>query len=133
VDALAWLADDLLKRYGLQVTTASTGEPVPLNDALAGFVFRAVRELLMNVQQHAETSTANVLLRWSPDELEIEVRDQGVGFDADGENEAAPTGVGLFGVRERLGRLGGSVRVESEPGRGTRVFLIVPLARDAGR
>lgn len=129
-DALAWLADDLLRRYRLRVTTASTGEAVYLNDAMAGFVFRAIRELLMNVQQHAGTATASVSLHWSSQELEIEVRDHGVGFSTEAMDEVTRTGVGLFGVREHLARFGGSMRIESQPSRGTRVVLNVPLLEE---
>jgi signal transduction histidine kinase len=66
---------------------------------------------------------ADVRFAWRDRRVEITVEDDGVGFDA-----ATPTsGYGLFSVRERLNRLGGSMEIESSPGQGARIVLVAPL------
>jgi signal transduction histidine kinase len=90
------------------------------------FLFRTVHELLLNVVKHAGTNTVAVRLDVTPARrLRIELRDRGRGFDPDAD---APRGLGLFRVRERAATFGGSLRVVSAPGAGTRVSLTVPLA-----
>jgi two-component system CheB/CheR fusion protein len=127
-EALGWLVEDVQKRYGMQVALEHDGVHKPLDDAVAWVVFRAVRELLVNIFKHAKTPEAKVSLRARGSDLELEVEDQGVGFDATiGAGSPGKAGFGLFSVREQIARLGGTVDVASEPGRGTRVSLRVGL------
>jgi len=88
-----------------------------------------VRELLINVVKHAQASTASVSLSVKDGRLRLEVRDDGVGFDAAQSVEPSATGggFGLFSIRERLAYLGGTVAIRSSPGRGTRVTVVAPL------
>jgi signal transduction histidine kinase len=89
-------------------------------------VFRAVRELLMNVLLHARTTQAAVTLHRDGGALEVRVEDAGVGFDsADGRSPWALGGSGLLRVREQIARLGGTVDVVSTPGMGTHVTMRV--------
>ena len=100
----------------------------PLSDGTAGLLFRAVRELLGNVLKHAQTLSAKVVLRRSGDQVEIAVEDHGVGFDPHATVPSpAQGGFGLFSVREQIHRLGGTMEIASELGRGTRVTLRLPL------
>jgi PAS domain S-box-containing protein len=127
-EALSWLAEDLAKRWGIDIVLDTDRAAKPLGDATAALVFRAVRELLTNVLKHAHVPAAKVSLRRSGDDIEIDVEDQGVGFDLD----AAPArvgqgGFGLFNVREQISRLGGTIEVESIAQKGTRVSLRLPL------
>jgi signal transduction histidine kinase len=104
----------------------------PLEDAAAGVVFRAVRELLSNVLKHARAPSAKVSLRRSGNQLEIDVEDQGVGFDPETVTASATNGgFGLFSVREQINRLGGTMEVASRQGRGTSVSLRLPLKLEA--
>jgi two-component system CheB/CheR fusion protein len=128
--ALSWLAEDLGKRSGIHIESSDDGAPKPLDDATAGLLFRAVRELLTNVLKHARASTAKVSLRRARDQLEIDVEDDGVGFDAEAAPTPAVRGFGLFSVREQISRLGGTLEVVSHPNSGTRVSLRLPLTFD---
>lgn len=86
--------------------------------------FNAVRELLMNVVKHAGTGQAELKLeREGHDHLRITVADRGIGFNPD----LLTGGTGLSGIRRRLGMLGGSLRIESQPGRGSMAILTAPL------
>jgi signal transduction histidine kinase len=126
-DALCWLAEDLRNRSEIQIEIKDDGLPKPLGDETAGVLFRAVRELLTNVVKHAQTAVASVSLRRTHDQLQIDVEDQGVGFDASAAPAPSASGFGLFSVREQMSRLGGSLEVESHEGAGTRVSLRLPL------
>lgn len=125
--ALSWLAEDLGKRWGLQIDVQDDGNEEPLSDATAALAFRAVRELLTNVLKHAQTPAAEISLQRKEGQLEVSVRDRGVGFNLATLDARPQSGFGLFSVREQIGRLGGSVEVVSALGQGTRVTLRLPL------
>jgi signal transduction histidine kinase len=68
----------------------------------------------------------SLVLQWSPSQAVVVVEDDGVGFDA--ESTTAPTGrLGLVGMRERVALVGGTLTIESSPGRGTTIIACVPL------
>jgi signal transduction histidine kinase len=120
------LAAELGKRDGLQVALHVEGEKrLPARHELA--LFRIVQEALNNVIKHARTGSATVRLRFVDDSVLLDVEDQGIGFDAERLGRGLPT-LGLTGMRERIELLGGTFRVESAPGAGTRVRAKVPIA-----
>jgi len=127
-EALGWLALDVEKRHGVKLEISDDSELKPMDDAAKAIVFRAVRELVMNVLKHAKTPAAKVSLRRIDDQLHIDVEDRGVGFDTD-TLTGRPTdrGFGLLSVREQIARLGGTLDVVSAPQRGTLVSVCVPL------
>ncbi len=131
-EAFAWLAEDMEKRYGIKIEVADDGASKPLDDASKGIVFRAVRELLMNVLKHAKTPTAKVSLRRTDDHCRIDVEDRGAGFAPDATNEpGSGERFGLLSVRSQIARLGGRLDVESAPGRGTVASVQIPLQSSA--
>lgn len=87
-------------------------------------VYRVFQEGLTNVARHARAQHVSVSMRVDGDLLRLELRDDGCGFDT-----AAPGGnaLGLLSMRERAREIGGELRIESEPGRGTALKLTVPL------
>ncbi len=86
-------------------------------------VYRFVQEALTNIAKHSEAQNAQVSLRIEEGELVAEVTDDGAGFDA----EAATSGFGLAGMRERIYLAGGEMVVDSRPGEGTTVTARVPV------
>jgi signal transduction histidine kinase len=91
-------------------------------------IYRLVQEALNNVAKHAGAARARLQISSSEDRLAVLVSDDGRGFDP-----AAETGgFGLAGMRERVELAGGELRIESMPGRGTRVMASVPLAARGG-
>ena len=125
-----WLAEKLYDEYGLRVAYDNRGLPDTMVDEMKAFLFRALRELLMNVVKHAGTDRAKVVSSFSDKRfLRLSVIDHGKGFDAGeisftGWNE---TSFGLFSLKERLKSLGGHTEIRSIQGRGTRVTLVVPV------
>lgn len=89
-------------------------------------VYRIVQEALTNVARHAGIARAEVRLSASARAFKVVVEDRGTGFDAGTVGHSAPS-AGLSGMRERASLLGGSVEIDSLPGRGTRVSASLPL------
>jgi signal transduction histidine kinase len=88
-----------------------------------------VQEALANAARHSGAPLARVVLAAKDGVLRVVVDDEGHGFDP---ADMRATGLGLAGMRERAALLGAHLRVESAPGRGTRVALEVPLTRSSG-
>jgi len=130
VPALEWLAEELQRAYGLKVNVSDDGQPKPLGQASSNTLFRAVRELLLNVHKHAKIGKADLDISVVNDRLLLSVSDRGIGFDA--AKAAIPSaagGFGLFSVRERIGYIGGEMHIDSSPDDGTVVVLSLPLER----
>ncbi|MCX7170411.1 MAG: PAS domain S-box protein [Proteobacteria bacterium] len=129
VPALEWLADEMLRSFRLRVSVNDDGLPKPLDEHELKAVFRATRELLINVAKHARADSAEVEATRGEDHLVLSVADSGIGFDV--RNTTVPSakgGYGLFSVRERIDFMGGNVQIDSSPGNGTVVVMTVPLA-----
>ena len=89
-------------------------------------VFRIVQEALGNSAKHARARQAKVTLGVADDRLEVEIHDDGRGFE-DPDPDTDRVGLGLSGMLDRAHHAGGTLRVDSRPGEGTRVTLSVPI------
>lgn len=127
--ALAGLAEETQKRYGISCAFVDDKQPKPLADQTKVALFRAVRELLMNVVKHAAAKRVEVSIEQLGSHLRIRVHDDGVGFvvPTEGFHAKREGGFGLFSIQERLARLGGELRLISTPGAGTTATLETPL------
>jgi PAS domain S-box-containing protein len=109
------------EHYGIEVRARlGLKRRLPLDVETA--VYRVVQEALTNVAKYADVTEVDLAVDATDDGVTVVVEDRGVGFDA----SAASHGVGLFGMEERAKAVGGTLRVASAPGAGTRVELIVP-------
>ena len=120
--------DSLLEeigRAGLPVELHVAGERVPLPRGIDLSAYRIVQEGLTNALKHARASNADVTLRYAPDELQIEVRDDGAG----GAKSDGP-GYGLVGVRERVKIYGGEMSVGAATGGGFILSTRLPISGD---
>jgi signal transduction histidine kinase len=128
----AWLTDQIQEKHGIATEFQDDEQPKPLDDDVRVFLFRDVRELLINVVKHAQAKKVKVSIRKVGSEMYVSVEDDGRGFDL--EKIAATAvregGFGLFSIRERLEQLGGRLEIESAPGCGTKATLIVPLKQE---
>lgn len=130
--ALDWLAETVERDYGVRVDCRFPSHPVALDEVPRVVLFQCVRELVVNACRHARVDTVQVRLRRSSDTVSVTVSDEGVGMDLARLRRPDQTrGFGLFSTRERIGDLGGSFSIESEPGRGLRVELTLPVSPDA--
>lgn len=100
--------------------------PDGIPPAIQGIVMKNVAEALSNVEKHARATRVAVLAEESDGGIRVQVRDDGTGFVV-AESIRTPGHIGLVAVRERAQLAGGWCRVESEPGRGTRLEFWVPL------
>jgi signal transduction histidine kinase len=88
-------------------------------------LLRIAQEAVANALKHGRPRQVNIELRYTAKSVCLNVIDDGCGFSA---NQAAPSGhFGLLDMRERAHSMGSDMGVESEPGRGTRISLEVPL------
>jgi PAS domain S-box-containing protein len=129
--AIEVLAEGFRRTHGIEVSVQDDGAPDRAGDESRYLLFRCVRELMMNVVKHARATRAELVLGSDNGGVRIVVADNGAGFDA-AQAGLKEGGFGLFTIRERMQRLGGSCEIESAPGRGTRVTLRVPI-RDGAR
>ncbi len=112
----------------LQIEFTTQGEPYALPAEMCQQIFGLVGEGLNNVEKHAQAQHVQIPLVWSDDSLCISVVDDGEGFFA----ASAPSQEGHYGLlmmRERVEALGGTLTLESSPGKGTRLSLRIPLQR----
>jgi PAS domain S-box-containing protein len=104
---------------GLEVSSDLTGLPLPIEDAL----YRITQEAVHNTVKHAHAHAVSVRVDRMSGSVRLEISDDGAGF----EHGAEGKGLGLTGMADRAARLGGSVDVDSAPGRGTRVRVRIPV------
>ncbi len=126
--AVQLLRDDLLHRYGLEIslTWPQAAFPIPL--ALAVTVYRFFQEALLNVVKHADVDAAAAGLQVDEHQVVAVVSDAGQGFSTASRPAAGPGGrhVGLGLLRERARLAGGWLQVQSRPGGGTSLTLRLP-------
>jgi len=123
--AIEWLAADFSKRGAIRCRLDAGGSFV-LPELQSTAVFRVVQESLTNVTRHSQAREVVISTQCSGQQLQIVVRDDGIGFDTVAVGKGQ--GFGLFGMRERLLALGGRLRIASAPGQGTTVTIKLPLA-----
>ena len=121
-DALASVAERWSALNGIpaQVTTTGTARPVQPEAEFA--LLRAAQEALANVARHAHASRVRLTVSYMENEVALDVRDDGVGFDP----AFSDRGFGLVAMRQRIADLSGTLQVESEPGGGTAISACVP-------
>ncbi len=122
--AIEWLANNFTQRTGVPCEV-NVDDDLELQEPHATAVFRIVQESLANVAKHAAATEASVLVARTPRAVVLEVSDNGRGFATDAPRK--PLSLGLMGLRERAHLLKGAVSIESEPGRGTRIQVRIPM------
>ena len=99
--------------------------PSPLPSKISLGLFRVLQEALHNSEKHSAVRRFEVRLWGTSKEIHLTVADSGAGFDREAAKESR--GLGLIGMEERLRILKGTLSIESQPQRGTRVHARVPL------
>jgi PAS domain S-box-containing protein len=122
VVAAAALSRDLATQHGVDIDFSHDGIPAGVPRRVSLALYRILQEALGNALAHSQARQFWVTLRGRAGEIQLEVVDGGIGFDRDA---ALKHGVGLIGMRERIGRLNGEMIIESKPGCGTRIVARV--------
>jgi signal transduction histidine kinase len=127
--AIRWYAERRLVSGGITVQFEFPDAPIDLSGEARTAVYRVVQEALSNVERHAHAETVLVACDVTGNQLTVEIEDDGLGFDPEEMKQPRESGqgLGLLGMRERLSLIGGSCRIESQPGQGTRILVQVPL------
>lgn|GEM_PF-2887277 len=132
--ALQWQAQDMMAKTGLDIRVRFEAADRAAREGRRSttgretVVFRAVQELLTNVLKHADAKHVDITLSERDGLLSVEVRDDGKGMER--QQVERPT-LGLIGVWERVQALGGDVQIETRPGLGTQVRVILPATTSA--
>jgi signal transduction histidine kinase len=118
-----------MSQLGMPITFSHESVPLPLPPEVTLCLFRVVQEALQNAHKYSHARAVSVDLRGTPEGLTLTVADNGVGFDVD---EAWGRGLGLISMGERLEAVGGTLKISSTPGEGTKVNVSVPLSAIQG-
>ena len=128
-DALVRVAGDFGEAGGLDIGVEVDGEAVPLPMRVEAGLLRIAQGEVSNVINHAEASIARITLTYAPDEVRLDVVDNGRGFDVNAQG-LKPSGLGHLGLdamRSRAVELGGKLEIESAPGGPTALTVAVPV------
>ena len=129
--AIEWAGEKISQDFGIEFKFSDDGMIKPLSADTKTLLFRCVRELMSNTAKHAKAKRMTVSLKRTQNQFAVVVEDNGLGFDTSlPERQQDLVGFGLLSVREHLGAVGGSHEFHSEPGRGTRITLSVPLKEE---
>lgn len=125
--ALLETAQSWSSLHGVRAEVTTSGDPIPLAPQVEAALLRTAQEALSNVAKHAQASRVGLTLSYMDELVVLDIRDDGVGFQALEPGEGAIAGFGLASMRQRLSQVGGSLEIESEPGGGTAISARVPL------
>ena len=126
VSAVRWYAERHLQARGIAVR-CEFGEVPPLRPEVETALFRICQEAMSNIARHAEADGVLVQVGVEAGALTVEIEDDGKGFDADRVSASERRPFGLLGIRERAELIGGTVQIDSAPGKGTRIRVRLPL------
>jgi signal transduction histidine kinase len=122
VPALEWQAREISRRSDMEVEVHSENVSETLGDETKVTVYRLVQEALNNAATHASAKNAKVTIAQNSDKITVEIIDDGHGFDPGRQR-----GMGILGMEERVRRLGGTLTIESAPGKAATVKAELPL------
>ncbi len=121
------MAEELHALFGIKTTVHAAGQHIVLDKNTSAVIFRCTKELLVNIAKHAGVKEAEVGISHYGDKAHLIISDAGKGFDPDSSDQSSKKSYGLFSIKERIEHLGGSVRIESSSGQGTKIMLIIPI------
>jgi signal transduction histidine kinase len=127
VPAIEWQARDFSRRAGVPVNVQADGRLDDLPEAHRTCVFRIVQEALTNCARHAHAQNIRISLHGRDGLLSLAVQDDGAGF---GPRDSRGKGLGLIGMEERVGELGGRIEILSQPHKGTLVRVELPVIEE---
>ena len=125
--ALEWQAREFSRRYNTPIQLEMDGDLKDLSDRHRTYLYRIVQEGLTNCARHAQAKNIRVRLEDANGQVALTVEDDGIGFDA---HAGVVYGLGLLGLTERVRELSGNIAIESQPGKGTKLAVVLPVSRE---
>jgi two-component system, NarL family, sensor histidine kinase UhpB len=130
--AIRWFARTNLEKSGIKVEFWTASESMRFPSHMETMLFRIAQEAISNILHHAEAGRVNIRLWTAEEQIWLEIKDDGCGFEI---GKAAGGGfdrehLGLLGIQERVSLVGGEVCIESAPRLGTCLRLHVPLPKE---
>jgi signal transduction histidine kinase len=130
-EALADVAGKFTRIHGVPASVTTTGQPRRIRPEAEITLLRAAQEALVNVARHARAGKVGLTLSYMEDQVNLDIRDDGVGFDPQPAGATVParaggSGYGLLAMRQRVEGVAGTLEVESAPGGGTAISASVP-------
>ncbi len=116
---------NLLSELPVELELPSNGDGI-LPPEIVLQILRIVQESLSNIRKHADATQAQVILMWQSDQIYLEIRDNGCGFEQQAMNAKNPSKFGLTSMQERADSIRAALNIISAPGQGTRVILQLP-------
>ncbi len=132
VPAIRQNVESRLQFLEINVTVETKGTEMRFPPDVEAALFRFVQSAIGNIAQHSKAKNAAVLLEYRPGDFLLTVSDDGQGFNVSEitDVEESGRGRGLFSMRERIGFLGGTSGIESETGKGTKVWARIPVGQE---
>ncbi len=130
VAAVQHLVAEARRNFGLRVSLHVEGAQRRLDPLVETVCYRVTQEALTNIARYAQIDQAEVRFTFREQEVEMTIHDQGVGFSPGDQGENALR-FGIAGMQERVRSVGGDFRLNSSPGAGTRIHVIIPDIKEA--
>jgi two-component system sensor histidine kinase DegS len=126
---LRWLVSELKEQFGIEADVTVSGNERRFPEETELTIFRIVQEALRNIWRHSQATSAEVIVEFDESTTRITIKDNGEGFVLPHSiGDIARDGkLGLAGMQERARLLGGELKIESEPGKGTSITVEVPI------
>jgi signal transduction histidine kinase len=132
VPAISWYVENYLAPAGIEAKLEVTGMEKRLPSSQEIALFRVVQEALTNIVKHARARTARICLKFAPSAIVGDIEDDGAGFSISEVRHGRSEGMGLLGMVERIELTKGKMKIESEPGKGTRLHFEIPRQESGG-
>ncbi|MCO6146594.1 ATP-binding protein [Flavobacterium sp. NRK1] len=125
IPAIKKLAEKISIPGKLQLQVISFGFKERMENTLEIAIFRTVQELATNIIKHSQATEATIHMTDHDDNINIIIEDNGVGFDSSKINTA--DGMGLANIKKKIAQLGGTLEIDSTPGKGTTIIIDIPV------
>ncbi|QIA09341.1 PAS domain S-box protein [Draconibacterium halophilum] len=129
IETMHWLVEKIQNEHPIETVFITSLEELELSESNLILIFRIIQELVNNTVKHARADFLKIKIDVTDNLLQIDVADDGVGFNVNALPKAkiGKGGFGLFTIRERVQNLDGNISIYSEKGKGTQVEIFVPL------
>ncbi len=127
--------DNFIEYTGIKVDLKVFGQTCDLDKSIEISIFRIIQEALSNISKHSKATEAKITVEYSSNRLNVNIVDNGIGFDVDKLSETENdkkgiSGYGLTNMRERVELLGGNLIIKSTPYKGTKISFYISLSKE---